>query len=124
MVGPELSAVDKLLAEEALVPDVKEAEDMILGPLATMPYVGYRQPKPTKPVDKAKVEQEVGHFCPKILENQMLCDVGRVFICQIADPYRFAQGGEASFSCQRYFHHHARMSHSARRLSPPLEIAY
>ena len=88
MVGPERPAVDKLRAEEVLVPDVKTAEDLNLWPLATaptaqetltllhaphqqpnltfgeliMPSVGYRQPKPIKPVGAAKVVQEVGQF--------------------------------------------------------------
>ena len=70
VVGPERPAVDKLLAEEVLVPDVKAAEDLNLRPLATasaalkphtllhaphqppnltfgeliVPSVGYRQP--------------------------------------------------------------------------------
>ena len=37
VVGPERPAVDKLLAEEVLVPDVKAAEDLNLRPLATTP---------------------------------------------------------------------------------------
>ena len=79
MVGPERPAVDKLLAEEVLVPDVKAAEDLNLRPLATapaalgtstvlhaphqlpnltfgeliVPSVGYRQPEPIKPVRAA-----------------------------------------------------------------------
>jgi len=70
VVGPERPAVDKLLAEEVLVTDVKAAEDLNLRPLATasaalkphtllhapyqpqnltfgeliVPSVGYRQP--------------------------------------------------------------------------------
>jgi hypothetical protein len=35
VVGPERPAVDKLLAEEVLVTDVKAAEDLNLRPLAT-----------------------------------------------------------------------------------------
>jgi hypothetical protein len=34
-VGPERPAVDKLLAEEVLVPNVKAAEDLNLRPLST-----------------------------------------------------------------------------------------
>ena len=71
-MGPERPAVDKLRAEEVLVPYVKAAEDLNLRPLATtpaalgastvlhaphqlpnltfgeliVPSVGYRQPKP------------------------------------------------------------------------------
>ena len=81
MVGPERPAVDKLRAEEVLVPDVKAAEDLNLRPLTTtsaalgtsmvlhaphqltnltvgeliVPSVGYRQPKRSKPVGAAKV---------------------------------------------------------------------
>ena len=102
MVGPERPAVDKLLAEEVLVPDVKAAEDLNLRPLATtpaalgtrallhaphqqpnltfgeliVPSVGYRQPEPIKPVGAAKVVQEVSLFGPKALENRMFCDIG------------------------------------------------
>ena len=102
MVGPERPAVDKLRAEEVLVPDVKAAEDLNLRPLATtpaalgtstvlhaphqlpnltfgeliVPSVGYRQPEPIKPVGAAKVVQEVGQFGPKVLENRMFCDIG------------------------------------------------
>ncbi len=36
-MSPERPAVDKLLAKEVLVPDVKAAEDLNLGPLATTP---------------------------------------------------------------------------------------
>ncbi len=42
MVGPERPAVDKLLAEVVLVPDVKAAEDLNLRPLAIASAV----PKP------------------------------------------------------------------------------
>ena len=102
MVGPERPAVDKLLAKEVLVPDVKAAEDLNLRPLATapaalgtstvlhaphqlpnltfgeliVPSVGYRQPEPIEPVGAAKVVQEVGQFGPKVLENRMFCDIG------------------------------------------------
>ena len=102
MVGPERPALDKLLAEEALVPDVKAAEDLNLRPLATapaafetrtllhaphqppnltfgeliVPSVGYRQPKQIKPVGTAEIVQEVGLFGPKVFENRMFYDVG------------------------------------------------
>ena len=102
MVGPERPAVDKLLAEEVLVPYVKAAEDLNLRPLATtpaavgtstllhaphqqpnltfgeliVPSVGYRQPEPIKPVGAAKVVQEVGQLGPKVLETRMFCDIG------------------------------------------------
>ena len=106
MVALERPAVDKLHPEEVLVPDVKAAEDLNLGPLATAPpalgtralldaphqplnltseelivqSVGYRQPESIKPARTAKVVQEVGQFGPKVLENRMLHDVSRVFI--------------------------------------------
>ena len=105
VVGPERPAVNKLLAKEVLVPDVKAAEDLNLRPLATAaaapetstllhaPHqqpnltfeelivlsVGYRQPEPIKPIGTAEIVQEVGQFAPKVLENRMLHDVGRVF---------------------------------------------
>ena len=121
MVGPERPAVNKLLAEEVLVPYVKAAEDLNLRPLATtpaalgtstllhaphqqpnltfgeliVPSVGYRQPEPIKPAGTAEIVQEVGQFGPKVLENRMLRDVGRVFVGRFGGPYCFAQGGEA-----------------------------
>jgi len=121
VVGPERPAVDKLLAEEVLVPDVKAAEDLNLRPLATasaapkphtllhaphqppnltfgeliVPSVGHRQPEPTKPVGTAKVVKKVGQFGPKVLENWMLCDVVRVFISRVGGPNGFAQSCEA-----------------------------
>ena len=86
VVGPERPAVDKLLAKEVLVPDVKAAEDLNLRPVTTasaaigtssvlhapnqppnltcgkliVPSVGYGQPKSIKPVGAAKVVHEVG----------------------------------------------------------------
>ncbi len=106
MVGPKRPAVDKLLAYEVLVPNVKAAEDLTLRPVATasaalvtilllhaqhqppnltcgelvVPFVGCRQPKPTKTASKVKVVQEVGQFGLKVLENWMFCEIGRVFI--------------------------------------------
>ena len=44
----------------------------------------------------AKVVQEVGQFGPKVLENRMLRDVGRVFIGRVGGPNRFSQGGETT----------------------------
>ena len=121
MVGPERPAVDKLLAEEVLVPDVKAAEDLNLRPLATtpaalgiramlhaphqqpnltfgeliVPSIGYRQPEPIKPAGTAEIVQEVGQFGPKVLENRMLRDVGRVFLGRFGGPNGFAQCCEA-----------------------------
>ncbi len=37
VVAPERPAVDKLLAKEVLVPDIKAAEDMDFGPFTTTP---------------------------------------------------------------------------------------
>ncbi len=37
VVAPERPAVDKLLAQEVLVPDIKAAEDLNLGPVSTTP---------------------------------------------------------------------------------------
>ncbi len=94
------------------MPNVEAAEDLNLGPLATVsaalgnrtllhaPHqppnltfgelivssVGYRQPEQSKPVGPAKVVQEVGQFGPKELENRMLRDVGTVFIGRLGVP--------------------------------------
>ena len=120
VVGPERPAVNKLLAKEVLVPDVKAAEDLNLRPLATAaaalgtrtllhaPHqppnltfeelivlsVGYRQPEPIKPIGTAEIVQEVGQFAPKVLENRMLHDVGRVFGSRFGGANGFAQGSE------------------------------
>jgi hypothetical protein len=59
-----------------------------------VPFVGYRQPEPSKPVRAAKVVQKVGQFGPKVLENQMFPDVGQVFIGRVGGPNRFSQGSE------------------------------
>jgi hypothetical protein len=106
VVGPEWPAVNRLLAEKVLVPNVKAAEDLYLRPDATasaalethtllhalhqppnltfreliVPSVRYRQPEPIKPVGAAKVVQKVGQLGPKVLENWMLCDVGKGFV--------------------------------------------
>jgi hypothetical protein len=37
VVAPERPAVDKLRAQEVLVPDIKAAEDLNLGPVLTSP---------------------------------------------------------------------------------------
>jgi hypothetical protein len=79
VVGPERPAVDKLLAEEVLVSDVKAAEDLNLGPLATAPAASESRSR-LYAVGGAKFVQEVGQFGPKVLENRMFRDVGPVFI--------------------------------------------
>ncbi len=92
VVGLKWPAVDQLLAEKVLVPNVKAAEDLNLRPLATTPAAlgtctllhtphqppnltfgelivssfGHRQPKPTKPAVTTKVVQEVGQFGLKV----------------------------------------------------------
>ena len=121
MVALERPAVYKLHPKEVLVPDVKAAEDLNLRPLATtpaalgtstvlhaphqlpnltfgeliVPSVGYRQPEPIKPFGTAKVVQEVGQFGPKVLENSMLRDVGRVCISRFGGPNGFSKGCKA-----------------------------
>ena len=148
MVGPERPAVDKLRAKEVLVPDVKAAEDLNLRPLATtpaalgtrallhaphqqpnltfgeliVPSVGYRQPEPIKPAGTAEIVQEVGQFGPKVLENRMLRDVGRVFVSRFGGPYCFAQGCEA-IEIAMIITTMQRMSHPVRGLCPPPDIA-
>ncbi len=93
MVGLKWPAVDKLLAEKVLVPNVKAAEDLNLRQLASTPAalgtctllhtphqppnltfgelivssVGHRQPESTKPAVTTKVVQEVGQFGQKVL---------------------------------------------------------
>ncbi len=59
-----------------------------------VPSVGYRQPEPIKPIGMAKIVQEAGQFGPKVLENRMLHDIGRVFVSRIGGANGFAQGSE------------------------------
>ncbi len=127
--------------------DVKAAEDLNFRPLAIapttqtllhaphkqqnltfrkliVPSIGYRQAQleSTKPVGTAKVVQEVGQFCSKILENRMFCDIGRVLFSRIRRPNRFAQGSEA-IDIAMIITTMQTMSHPVRRLSPPPDIA-
>jgi len=94
VVAPRPPAVDKLLAQKVLVPNVQAAEDLNLWPFTTassaskarslhhaphkpsdlmliqlvVPPILWRQPQANKPV-AAKVMQVTGQFPPKVLEN-------------------------------------------------------
>jgi hypothetical protein len=111
VVAPERPAVDKLLAKEVLVPDIKAAEDLNLGPITTTPAsfvacsmlhaphqpsdltlpqlivlsIGWRKPKARKPV-AAIVVQVIGDFCPEIFQSPMLSDVIGVRLRRLGGP--------------------------------------
>jgi hypothetical protein len=117
VVAPERPAVDKLLAKEVLVPDIKAAEDLNLGPITTpaavlvahsplhAPHqpsdltttklivlpIRRRKSKTSKPV-AAIVMQVMGDFVPEVFQNPMFRDVISVCLRRLGGPYCFAQG--------------------------------
>ncbi len=100
LTSPERPAVDKLRAQEVLVPDIKAAEDLNLRPITTTPAsfvaksplhaphqpsdltltqlivlpIGRRNPKAREPV-AAIVVQAMGNFIPEELKNPMFSKV-------------------------------------------------
>ena len=117
VVAPERPAVDKLLAEEVLVPDIKAAEDLDLRPITTTPAafgacaplhaphqpsdltltelivlpVWRRKPKVREPV-AVIVVQIMGNFSPEVFQNLMFSDVISVCLSRLGGPYCFTQG--------------------------------
>ena len=117
VVAPERPAVDKLLAEEVLVPDIKAAEDLNLRPFTTSPAafvavslhhaphqpsdltlaklivlpVRRRKPKAREPVATIVV-QIMGNFVAEVFQNLMFSDVISVCLSRLGGPNRFAQG--------------------------------
>ena len=111
VVAPERPAVDKLLAKEVLVPDIKAAEDLNLRPFHTTPAavlacsllhtphqpsdltlpqlimftIRRRKPKASKPV-AAIVVQVIGDFWPEIFQSPMLSDVIGVRLRRLGGP--------------------------------------
>ena len=111
VVAPERPAVDKLLAKEVLVPNIKAAEDLNLRPITspatilvahsllhaphqpsdlTLPQlivlsIGWRKPKARKPV-AAIVVQVIGDFWPAIFQSPMLSDVIGVRLRRLGGP--------------------------------------
>ena len=111
MVAPERPAVDKLLAKEVLVPDIKAAEDLDLRPVTTTPAafgacsllqtphqpsdltlpqlivlsIGWRKPKASKPV-AAIVVQVMRNFNPEVFQSPMFIDVISVCLSRFGSP--------------------------------------
>ena len=106
-----LPSVDKLLAKEVLVPDIKAAEDLNLGPVSTTPAASVahallhaphqpsdmaltklivlpirrRKPKARKPV-AAIVVHVMGDFIPEVFQNPMFLDVIGVCLRRLGGP--------------------------------------
>ena len=147
MVASERPAVDKLLAKEVLVPDIKAAEDLNLGPFTTTPAslgacsilhaphqpsdltltklivlpIRRRKPKASKPV-AAIVVQIMGNFMPQVFQNSMLSDVFGVSLRRPFGPYCFPQGCKPIVNAMVVTAMQT-MSHPMRSLRPPPDIA-
>jgi hypothetical protein len=147
VVAPKGPAVDKLLAKEVLVPDIKAAEDLDFWPFTTTPAsvgacsmlhaphqpsdltltklivfpVWRRKPKTSKPV-AAIVVQVMGDFIPEVFENPMFCDVISVCLRRLGAPDSFAQGCKTIVIAMVVTAMQA-MSHPVRSLCPPPDIA-
>jgi hypothetical protein len=146
VVAPERPAVDKLLAKEVLVPDIKAAEDLNLGPLTTpaavvadsplnAPHqpsdvtltklivfpIRQREPKASKPM-AAIVMQVMGDFIPEVFQNPMLRDVIRVCLRRLGGPDCFSQGCKPIVVAMIHTTMQT-MSHPVRSLCPPPDIA-
>ena len=146
VVALEWPAVDKLLAKEVLVPDIKAAEDLNLGPFTTpaafaahsplhAPHqpsdlavtklvvlpIRRREPKASKPV-AAIVVQVMGDFIPEVFENRMFRDVIGVCLRRLRGPYFFAKGCK-SIEIAMVATAMQAMNHPMRSLCPPPDIA-
>ena len=146
VVASERPAVDKLLAQEVLVPDIKAAEDLNLGPFTTpaavvadpplhAPHqpsdltptqlivfpIGRRKPKAREPV-AAIVVQVMGDFIPEVFQRLMFSNVISICLGRLGSPYSFAQGCK-SIMIATVVTSMQRMSHPVRLLRPPPDIA-
>ncbi len=146
VVAPERPAVDKLLAEEVLVPDIKAAEYLDFGPFTTpasvvaasplhaphqpsdltltkliMLPIWRRKPKATKPV-AAIVMQVMGNFIPEIFQSPMFHDVISVCLCRLGGPYFFSKGCKSIVIATKIAAMQT-MSHPVRSLCPSPNIA-
>jgi hypothetical protein len=146
VVAPERPAVDKLLAKEVLVPDIKAAEDLNLGPLTTpaavvadsplnAPHqpsdvtltklivfpIRQREPKASKPM-AAIVMQVMGDFIPEVFQNPMFRDVIRVCLRRLGGPDCLSQGCKTIVIAMVVTAMQT-MSHPVSSLCPPPDIA-
>jgi hypothetical protein len=147
VVAPERPAVDKLLAKEVLVPDIKAAEDLNLGPITTTPAslvacsmlhaphqpsdltltklivfpIRRREPKASKPV-AAIVMQVMGDFIPEVFQNPMFRDVIRVCLRRLGGPDCLSQGCKTIVIAMVVTAMQT-MSHPVSSLCPPPDIA-
>jgi small ligand-binding sensory domain FIST len=147
VVAPERPAVDKLRAQEVLVPDIKAAEDLNLGPVSTPSAalvaqaplhsshqpsdltptqlivfpIGRRKAKARKPV-AAIVVQVMGYFIPEVFQDLMFSDVIGVCLGRLGGPNLFAQGCKP-IMISMVVTAMQTMSHPVRSLCPPPDIA-
>ena len=150
VVAPERPAVDKLLAKEVLVPDIKAAEDLDFRPITTTPAslgaacsslhtphqpsdltlaklivfpIRRWKAKASKPVP-AIVVQVMGNFIPEVFQRPMFLDKSSVSesLSRPGGPYFFAEGRKPIVIAVVVTAMQT-MSHSVRSLCPPPEIA-
>jgi hypothetical protein len=146
VVAPERPAVDKLLAEEVLVPNIKAAKDLNLGPVTTtaavvadsplhaphqpsdltlpqliMFTIRRRKPKASKPV-AAIVVQVMGDFIPEKFQSPMFRNIITVCLSRLGGPDCFAQGCKPIVFAVVVTTMQT-MSYPVRSLCPPPDIA-
>jgi hypothetical protein len=147
VVAPERPAVDKLLAQEVLVPDIKAAEDLNFGSFPTTPAtfgacsplhalhqpsdltptklivlpIRRRKPKARKPV-AAIVVQVMGNFNPEVFQRPMFLDVIIICLSRLGSPNCFAQGCKTIVFAMVITTMQT-MSYPVRSLCPPPDIA-
>ena len=147
VVATEWPAVDKLLAEKVLVPDIKAAEDLNFRSIPTTPAtlracsplnaphqpsdltptklivlpIRRRKPKARKPV-AAIVVQIMGNFNPEVFQSPMFIDVISVCLSRFGSPNFFAQGCKPVMTAMIVTTMQT-VSHSVRSLCPPPDIA-
>jgi hypothetical protein len=147
VVAPERPAVDKLQAKEVLVPNIKAAEDLNLGPIVTtaasfgtcsllhaphqpsdltftkliMFSIWRRKSKASKPVASIVV-QVMGNFIPEVFQNPMLQDIIGVYLGRLGGPYLFSQGCKSVVVAMVVTAMQI-MSHPVRSLCPPPYVA-
>jgi hypothetical protein len=147
VVATERPAVDKLLAQEVLVPYIKAAEDLNFGSFPTTPTtfgacsllhaphqpsdltptklivlpIWRRKPKARKPV-AAIVMQVMRNFIPDVFQSPMFSDVIGVCLSRFGSPNSFAQGCKTILFAMVATAMQT-MSHPVRCLCPPPDIA-
>jgi hypothetical protein len=147
VVATEWPAVDKLLAEEVLVPDIKAAEDLNFRSFPATPAtlracsplnaphqpsdltpsklivlpIRRRKPKASEPV-AAIVVQVMCNFIPQVFQSPMFGHVISVFLSRFGSPNVFAQGCKTILFAMVATAMQT-MSNPVRCLCPPPDIA-